>query len=196
MATGCGLGGATSWTACCACTGWTCCPPPSSQVSSSPGAAAAAPTVQEPAPRQSSRLRMPPQHLPSPLPTPDNASPCPCPCGSSFLLSSLCLSFCLAGDGEDPEEARLRMPRPATVGKPRGSSGSLFSRAITSLISIEGSDGATAEQVRWCLAGGGTVALPSAGSEGGGCGRRGGQQARAAGAGLAVQPSGTLCNPP
>ena len=40
------------------------------------------------------------------------------------------------------------MPRPATVGKPRGSSGSLFSRAITSLISIEGSDGATAEQVR------------------------------------------------
>lgn len=40
------------------------------------------------------------------------------------------------------------MPRPATVGKPRGSSGSLFSRAITSLISIEGSDAATAEQVR------------------------------------------------
>ncbi|EFN50416.1 hypothetical protein CHLNCDRAFT_55913, partial [Chlorella variabilis] len=52
----------------------------------------------------------------------------------------------IAGDGEDPEEARLRLPRPASISKSRGSSGSLFSRAFTSLISIEGSDGASAEQ--------------------------------------------------
>ena len=55
---------------------------------------------------------------------------------------------CCAADGEDPEEARQRMPRPsAAVGKSKGSSGSLFSRAFTSLISIEGSDPAAAAQV-------------------------------------------------
>ena len=44
------------------------------------------------------------------------------------------------------------MPRPsAAVGKSKGSSGSLFSRAFTSLISIEGSDPAAAEQVRRCM---------------------------------------------
>lgn len=52
----------------------------------------------------------------------------------------------IAGDGEDPEEARLRWPRPQSISKAKGSSGSLFSRAFTSLISIEGSDAATAEQ--------------------------------------------------
>lgn len=52
-----------------------------------------------------------------------------------------------AGDGEDPEEARRRWPRPQSISKAKGSSGSLFSRAFTSLISIEGSDAATAEQV-------------------------------------------------
>ena len=41
MATGCGLGGATSWTACCACTAWTCCPQLSLQVSCPAGPAAA-----------------------------------------------------------------------------------------------------------------------------------------------------------
>lgn len=34
------------------------------------------------------------------------------------------------------------MPRPQSIGKSKGSSGSLFSRAITSLISIEGGDSA------------------------------------------------------
>lgn len=66
-----------------------------------------------------------------------------------------------AGDGEEPEEARLRWPRPQSISKAKGSSGSLFSRAFTSLISIEGSDPATAEQVgaaratglRWALRG-------------------------------------------
>ncbi|PRW57821.1 ARF guanine-nucleotide exchange factor GNOM-like [Chlorella sorokiniana] len=52
----------------------------------------------------------------------------------------------IAADGEDPEDARRRFPRPASLGKAKGSSSSLFSRAITSLISIEGSDGMTAEQ--------------------------------------------------
>ncbi|KAL4436787.1 hypothetical protein ABPG75_003926 [Micractinium tetrahymenae] len=52
----------------------------------------------------------------------------------------------IAGDGEDPEEARLRWPRPQSISKAKGSSGSLFSRAFTSLISIEGSDAVTAEQ--------------------------------------------------
>ncbi|KAI3425868.1 hypothetical protein D9Q98_007841 [Chlorella vulgaris] len=52
----------------------------------------------------------------------------------------------IATDGEEPEDARLRLPRPASINKTRGSSGSLFSRAITSLISIDGSDAVSAEQ--------------------------------------------------
>lgn len=67
-----------------------------------------------------------------------------------------------AADGEDPEDAHRRFPRPTLLGKTKGSSSSLFSRAITSLISIEGSDGMTAEQV-------GRVPCGWVGQVGGGC---------------------------
>jgi brefeldin A-resistance guanine nucleotide exchange factor 1 len=51
---------------------------------------------------------------------------------------------CIAADGEDVDAAEARMPRPL-VTKSKGSSGSLFSRAINSLISIETADGAGSE---------------------------------------------------
>ncbi|GAB4821173.1 hypothetical protein N2152v2_008219 [Parachlorella kessleri] len=50
----------------------------------------------------------------------------------------------IAVDGESIEDARQRMPVPSKANK--ASTGSLFSRAINSLISIEGSDTALAEQ--------------------------------------------------
>ena len=52
----------------------------------------------------------------------------------------------IAGEGEDLEDARRRLPTPALTEAKRSSS-SLFSRAINSLISIEGSDGSGAEEV-------------------------------------------------
>ena len=79
------------------------------------------------------RLFAAPQHLPRAAP---RCSPC-----------------LAAGDGEDPAAAAARMPRPASAGRSKGSSGSLFTRAFTSLISIEGSDGMTAEQVQRRLGG-------------------------------------------
>ena len=47
----------------------------------------------------------------------------------------------IAADGEELEEAAARMPRPGAGGDKRGAaSGSLFSRAINSLINIDGAD--------------------------------------------------------
>lgn len=77
---------------------------------------------------------------------------CPETAPMLLLLPLMSTHYVSAADGEDLEDARRRFPRPASLGKAKGSSSSLFSRAITSLISIEGSDGMTAEQVGWVVA--------------------------------------------